>query len=409
MKNENKILVMLALFSIAIGLWGNFRQLWLQDNQLGVNQISSILSAGTLFCGIGIFIFTKWFNAIKIKKIISICLILKVVNLIILYLCNHTGNSACIKGLSILDIVLEKIIIVNIYPLIITIKKSNTLYSKRKLVEYLFKDVGILVGGITIGKVCFGMMVNYNMVLLISIFFLMLSWIILQNIHTRDVVQKRIQIKEVADYIIKDTLLKSYFLYTIFGKIAMNTGLGLKMLMLTNMLNFSDSQATNYLLIIGLLADLLGILALKYFTPKNDYITVTLKFGIRFLAYIIAFISNNIIIILLAITWSILISTSYENIIEAPYVNHVKNKYQRIFTNIREITAMIAESMGLLIAGITYYFGIQYMLGISAFFMLFQIGVAYYMISIRHKLEMKYYNEKYKENGVILSFYGMQE
>lgn len=37
MKDENKILVMLAVFSIAMGLWGNFRQLWLQDNNLTVH------------------------------------------------------------------------------------------------------------------------------------------------------------------------------------------------------------------------------------------------------------------------------------------------------------------------------------------------------------------------------------
>ncbi len=33
-KNENQILIMLAFFSISVGLWGNFRQLWLQDNNL---------------------------------------------------------------------------------------------------------------------------------------------------------------------------------------------------------------------------------------------------------------------------------------------------------------------------------------------------------------------------------------
>lgn len=27
-KNENQILIMLAFFSISVGLWGNFRQLW---------------------------------------------------------------------------------------------------------------------------------------------------------------------------------------------------------------------------------------------------------------------------------------------------------------------------------------------------------------------------------------------
>ena len=45
-KNENQILIMLALFSISVGLWGNFRQLWLQDNNFSVTNISNILSIG---------------------------------------------------------------------------------------------------------------------------------------------------------------------------------------------------------------------------------------------------------------------------------------------------------------------------------------------------------------------------
>ena len=46
-KEENKILIMLAFFSISVGLWGNFRQLWMQDNNFTVTNISNILSIGT--------------------------------------------------------------------------------------------------------------------------------------------------------------------------------------------------------------------------------------------------------------------------------------------------------------------------------------------------------------------------
>lgn len=47
-KNENQILIMLAFFSISVGLWGNFRQLWLQDNNFSVTNISNIISIGTI-------------------------------------------------------------------------------------------------------------------------------------------------------------------------------------------------------------------------------------------------------------------------------------------------------------------------------------------------------------------------
>ncbi len=159
------------------------------------------------------------------------------------------------------------------------------------------------------------------------------------------------------------------------------------MLMLTNVLNFSAENATNYLLLVGLIADLIGIIALKYLTGKNDYITVGIKFGIRFLLYVVAFISNNLTICFIAMTWSILISTAYENIVSAPYINRVLNEYQMIFTNIHYIIGLIGTSIGLYFAGIMYNKGIPYILGLSALIMIFQISIAYYLIYLRKKLK----------------------
>ena len=169
----------------------------------------------------------------------------------------------------------------------------------------------------------------------------------------------------------------------------MSTALGLKMLTLINYFEFTDNQATNYLLIVGLLADLIGILALKYFTPKNDYITITIKFGIRFIAYLIAFLSNNIIITLIAITWSILISTSYENICDGYYINAVDTRYQLSLTNFRYVIRYLGEAVGVFLCGVMYEIGLRYMFGLSAFFMIFQIGVAYYLIYLRKNVHVQ--------------------
>lgn len=80
-KNENKILLMLAFFSISIGLWNNFRQLWLQDNSFSVSNISSIISLGTLISVIAIALIGKYVKLNKLKNTLSIVLILKFVNM----------------------------------------------------------------------------------------------------------------------------------------------------------------------------------------------------------------------------------------------------------------------------------------------------------------------------------------
>jgi hypothetical protein len=385
LKDENKILVMLAFFSISKGLWENFRQLWLQDNNLDVTQISQILSIASLCCVIALIVFSKKLSLNKIKSVLSFSIFMKALCLLVLYILNHSGQTAIINGLVILDTIFEKIIIISIYPFIVTIKKDDKLYSKRKLVEYLFSDIGVLVGGVAIGRTLGNFLISYNICLLISIIFLLMAFITILNIKKPVIQKKSIELKETLKYISKDKIVKIYVLDYLIGNIVMNTGLGLKMLMLTNILKFSDSTATKYLLLVGLLADLIGIIVLKYLTGKNDYISISIKFGIRFLLYSLVFLTNNLVVCFVAITWSILIQTAYENITDAPYINRVDNEYQMLFTNIRYIVGLIGTSIGLYFAGVTYNMGIRYMLGLSAFFMIFQISIAYYAIYLRKK------------------------
>ncbi len=385
LRNENKVLLILAFFSISKGLWENFRQLWLQDNNLNVTEISQVLGTATLCCVIILIILAKQLSLNRIQKVISISIFIKIISLIALYLLNHTNDNILINLFIILDTICEKIIIISIYPFIVSIKKSDKLYSKRKLVEYLFSDIGILIGGILIGRTIGAILINYNICLLISVIFLILAFTIVIHIKNVRMTGEKIELKKTLQYIIKDKIVAIYLLDYLLANIAMYTGLGLKMLMLTNGLDFSDREATNFLLAAGLIADVIGIMALKYFTPKNDYLTITIKFGIRMALYWIAYISNDVTLCLIAITWSILISTAYENITDAPYINRIKNEYQMLFTNIRYTVGLIGTSVGLYFAGVMYNYGIAYNLGLSAFFMVFQILLAYYLIYLRKK------------------------
>lgn len=385
-KGENQILIMLAFFSISMGLWENFRGLWLQDNNFTITNISNIISIGTLISVLGIMFVGKNIKLEKLKGFVSLALIIKFLNLIMLLSLNNKGNTSLINFSIILDVVTGYLVTTSIYPLITTIIKNNTVYSKRRLTEYLFRDIGILVGGLLIGKNIIGVLINYNMCLLVSIIFLAISVIVMFNMSAcKEVKSEASEKVQILKYISQRKTQVIYALYNFTGSMAMMTALGLKMLTLTNYFEFTDNQATNYLLVVGLLADLVGILALKFLTPKNDYITVTIKFGIRFIGYTIAFLSNNIIITLIAITWSILISTAYENICDGYYINEVDNKYQLALTNFRYIVRYLVEAAGIFLCGMMYEIGLRYMFGLSAFFMIFQIGLAYYLIYLRKK------------------------
>ncbi len=385
-KNENKLLLMLAFFSISIGLWNNFRQLWLEDNSFSVSNISNIISLGTLISVIAIALIGKYVKLNKLKNTLTIVLNLKFVNMLFLYILNNSNLLLLINILIIIDIVTEYITITSIYPLITTLTKNGTIYSKRRLTEYLFRDIGILFGGIFIGKTISGILINYNVCLIISNIFLLISIFIIMTmrIDTSNEISK--DKTSCLKIVLKSKIMYLYLIYTLIGTIAMSTALGLKMLTLTNYFKFSDNMATVYLLVIGLLADVFGIIALKYLTPKNDYVTVTLKFGIRFLGYILAFVSNNLFITIMAISWSIFISTAYENICDAVYINRLENSYQLSFSNMCHIIRFLGESIGVFLCGMMYEIGLKYMFGLSAFFMIFQISIAYYLISLRKKI-----------------------
>ena len=92
-KEENKILIMLAFFSISVGLWGNFRQLWLQDNNFAVTDISNILSIGTFISVIIIALIGKYVKLNKLKNMLVIVLITKFINMIWLYSLNQLGST----------------------------------------------------------------------------------------------------------------------------------------------------------------------------------------------------------------------------------------------------------------------------------------------------------------------------
>ena len=83
--NENKILIMLAFYSISIGLWGNFRQLWLQNNHFNASEISQILSIGTLLCVLGILVITKKLTRNKLKSFLLLAIVIKILNLFLLF------------------------------------------------------------------------------------------------------------------------------------------------------------------------------------------------------------------------------------------------------------------------------------------------------------------------------------
>jgi len=381
---EFKILIMLAFFSLSVGLWENFRQLWLQDNGFSAQDVSTITSIGTLISIIGIVFVGQRLKADRLKNFMSVILFAKALVLLLLFSLDGSGDRLMINAGVALDVFTSCMIITSVYPLITTVIKSNRAYSRRKLVEYFFRDFGVLVGGILIGWQFFGASLDYNGCLLASVALLIPGLAILFRVKVRSTEKyASSSCSSVLKYIINSRLQRFYMLYAFLAATSFAAALGLRMLLLTNYLDFSASMATNYLLIVGLLSDVIGVVALKHFTPRNDYLTLTLKFGLRLLSYVVVVFASDAFVSLLAITWSILISTAYEDVTDGYYINLVDNRHQFSYSTIKYVMTYLGEAVGLLICGVTYEFGLAAVLGVAAVITAGQLCVAFYLIHLR--------------------------
>ncbi len=376
---------MLAFFSISIGLWENFRQLWLQDNGFSATDVSNITSIGMLVSVIGVLFVGRFIKMSQLKNFIAITLVARFLNLAALFCVNGSDNRFLIDLAVVIDSVTGYLIITSVYPLLTTIKKSNSTYSKRKLVEYLFRDVGILVGGIVIGHSLGPILFDYNGCLLLAILFLFIAIAIMYRFDFQLTERAPARKFSALKYIIHSKIQRVYMLYAFLAGASFTAAIGLKMLMLTDFFDLTASMATNYLLVVGLLADLIGILALKYFTPQNDYITISLKFGIRLIIFAIAFFSNSLFLSFIALTWVLLSSTAYENISDGYYINAVDNRHQLKYHTLKYVVTYSGDAVGMFLCGQMYNLGAAYIFGLSAAILIVQIVIAYYLIYIRQK------------------------
>jgi len=383
---EGKILLMLAFFSTSVGLWENFRQLWLQDNGYLASDISQITSLATIISVGAIIMVGRFLKNAHLKHFMTGILSLKFLNLLWLLTLNQTGQNVLINLNTIIDIMTTYLVVTSIYPLVTTVMKSNRAYSKRKLVEYWFRDIGVLVGGILIGQFFTSLGTEYEVCLMMAAFCMLLAAIVMSTINVKITESSHAsRPAPILKYVLKSRVQVFYMAYAFLAACSFAAALGLKMLVLTNNLSFSMGTATNYLLIVGLLSDVIGYYALKHFTPKNDYLTITLKFGIRLAAYIIAILANDPFMSLLAITWSIMISTAYEDVTDGYYINLVDNKHQFSYSTLKHVMSYLGEATGVLLCGWMYGYGLEYIFGLSAIIMVVQMGVAYHLISLRKR------------------------
>lgn len=381
------LLVFLAIYSFSISLFDNYSELWLKSNGITTLSISKIITVASIVTALSLFFFSFKVSSKRLKNGMVITLVLKMITSTLLILFNNTGNHFFIKFVMFFDIAFKQIIFSSIYPLMLNLKKSDELFTKREVVESSFDKIGFMFASFLLGKSIGSFVVDYNKCLMFSVIFLFISFVILLLVDVKGKNSERVNIKRTFKYFNNNKIIYLFLIMSFFSSLTWSSVVGLKMLSLTETIGLTTKVASYLVLITGIITNVLAILIVKYLKFKNDYLNVFFKYGIRLIFYLLIFIIDSPIILLVSFVYLLITDITYNFIFSGYVINNIDEDYTLIYNVIKYCTTLIANGVGTLICGITFNMNIKYV-GLVAYI----LGTVTYILAnvlIRKRMSVK--------------------
>ncbi len=358
LSNEDILMIVLAFMAFSIGIWGNYRQLWLEEFGFTIGEISRIFSVALICSAVIAFIISFFSSKISIKSLILESIFIRSISMAILFI-NPSVFTA--KTCILLGIMCDVIFTISFFPLLNLVNKSDDTYRKKVLIEYISKDAGIiscgLLIGVTVGRIVF----DYNSCLIIALITGMLSGalLLLYTGESKPKDSKTTSLKQSVKRIFSNKA-SNYFLG---GQLAVNISYGiifdLMMLILTGYIKFEVSFASIFIIVINLL----GSIGCSYYNKhgKNYSIkkSVMIKFGTRVIAYLLAALTDNIAIFILSIIIAYVTARILEDKVTGSFLKLIGKSDYFLYENIRYFIACVGEGIGAFLAGILLGFSLR--------------------------------------------------
>lgn len=351
-----RVLIFLGLFGFSIGLFDNYRIMWMDANGLATSTISHIISISNIVTVLCLFFFTLKVSTDKLHRGIIIVLILNILTGLSLILLNETSNYFWIKFLMFFNIAFTQLVLSSIYPLMMNMGKDDVLYTKKSFVESLSNKLGFLLVSIILGKSVFSTVIDYNTCLILSLIFAFLGFIVMLTVHIDNKNEtRRVDIIDAIKYFNKNKVFYLYFIVSIVGSACWGTVLGMPMLTLTENLHLSSTVASFMILGIGIISNALSMVVVKHLNFKNEYINLFFKYGARGIFYFLTFITGNQLFFLLTIIYMLLTDCLYNFLFGGFFINNIDEKYSLFMTVLKYCTGLIGDSIGVFICGLTFH------------------------------------------------------
>lgn len=361
---ENKsflLLFFLALFGFSVGLFDNYRELWMSSNGLSTTTISHVISVSYIVTVFVLLFFTIKVSSDKLKWGMCISLLFTMLTGTILICFHDTNQPFFIKFFMFFNIAFNQLVLASVYPLLMQIGKDDVMYTKKSFIESLFNKLGFLFAAMFLGKSLFSKVMDYNFCLLLSVVFSFLAFLVLVSISmTTKEKGTSFALKETIQYFQNHKIFYFFLFVNFLGDIVWGAILGMPMLLLTTRLSFSSTFASYFILSLGILSNILAMLIVKHFRFKNDQYNLFFKFGLRILLYILIFITNNKIVLFGTLVYLLLFDCPYGFILGGFFTNHIEEKYALFLTTLKYCTSLLGKAIGTFFCGLVFHFDYRY-------------------------------------------------
>jgi len=357
-----QLLLFLALFGFSVGLFNNYRELWMSANEIKPISISRIISFSYFITVLVLFFFTIKVTTSKLKYGITISLILKMITSSLLICLNESNHLFLIKFLMFFDIAFTELILSSIYPLMMNIAKNDVIYTRKEVVESLFNKLGFLLASMILGHTIGSHLLDYNSCYLLSLIFNFIAFMVIININVEIKREdKPLDIKESYHYFKKNKVFLLFILTNIASSIAWSAIMGMPLLTLTEKLSFRPNIASYIILGVGIASNILAMLIVKYFRFKNDHINLIFKFGLRVILYLSVFLTGSKELLLITLIYLLLTDCTYNFLFSGYFINKIEEKYSLLLVVLKYCSSLIGNGIGVFICGLLFHLEIKYL------------------------------------------------
>jgi len=378
-RQSTLLLIFLGIFGFSIGLFDNYRELWMNSVGLSTETISHIISVSYLVTVLILLFFTIRVPTEKLKDGILISLVLRLITGAMLVLLKSTNLIFWTKFTMFFDIAFTQLILASIYPLLMNLQKGDVIYTKKSVVEALTNKLGFLFVSIFLGKIIFGYTFDYNTCLLLSEIFAFLAFLILLIVKLEPKEQTEpFSVKNTFHYFKQKKIFLHFLLVSMLGNIAFDAVLGMRMLRLVMNFGFTSSAASFLVLTMGILTNIFAMLLVKKWKSKSDFVNLFVKFGMRLVFYVLILITANKWIFLAGILYMFLTESTHSFLFDSFFINQIDEKYSLFLTTLKYCVSLIGSSIGVFLCGFVFEYSLRILILPSLI-----IGMIHYILAIK--------------------------